>query len=73
MRRSRVLFLALATAGLFWIAGIAAGYYAIPDPKGKSAECIILSNDLENLTYRGSGTGGEREQSIVDRYNAHCR
>lgn len=63
----------MGVAGVFWIAGVAVGYYAIPNSRGESAECVILSNDLERLTYLGDGSGGAREQSIVNRYNEHCR
>ena len=72
MRRRWVLALLLATAILFSLAGTTLGYYVIPDSKGKSADCIILSHDLEGLTY-SPGSNNQRANDVVAKYNAECR
>lgn len=76
MRRSRILIIVLATAILGMSAGIAIGYYVVPDSKGRSADCIILARDLQKITYSDSPTGGSefrRERSIINQYNEECR
>jgi hypothetical protein len=71
MRRRWVLAIVLATAITFALVGTAIGYWVVPDPKGESAQCVVLSNDLKKLTYLS--TGGTSGKSVVDAYNSQCR
>jgi len=68
----RSLAVLFATAVLFLLGGTAIGYYVVPDSKGRSAQCIVLANDLEGLTYNG-GTRSSTASKIVEMYNDHCR
>lgn len=83
MKRRRVIpVLIAAIVTVAFIGGIATERYALADEQGPRAECIILSNDLDELTYDPPANGRseavieaarERGRTIVDRYNELCR
>ena len=78
MQRSRILAIVLVTAIVALLAGTAIGYYRVPDSKGPSAECVVVANDLANLTNlnpEGSSVGESppQIQRILDYYDEHCR
>ena len=68
--------------GVVLLVGFVSGLtgYGIPkgkDSKGPTAECIVLKQDVEKLSYLGRivvpKADNERARSVVDRYNANCR
>lgn len=76
MRQRWAFTLVLVTALLFTGVGVAIDRWVVPE-KGSSAECVILRQDVQRLTYSGGGSDSlsqrDRNQSIVDRYNDECR